>query len=74
MMMTSICTEYWQIVLAQGLVTGIGAGALFLPSITIIPMYFTTRKALAQGIAATGSSIGRLNPSIIGPAQCSSLT
>ena len=26
MMMTSICKEYWQVVLAQGVVTGIGMG------------------------------------------------
>lgn len=58
MMMTSLCTRYWQIVLSQGVVVGLGCGFLFVPSIAIIPYYFSTRKALAQGIAACGSSLG----------------
>ena len=56
--MTSICKEYWQFVLAQGICTGIGNGALFVPSIAILPQYFTTKKALANGLAASGSSLG----------------
>ncbi|KAG9560778.1 MFS monocarboxylate transporter-like protein, partial [Aureobasidium melanogenum] len=58
MMMTSLCSEYWQLLLAQGLCVGFGAGCLFLPSIAIIPSYFTTKKAVAMGIAASGSSFG----------------
>ncbi|KAF4624573.1 hypothetical protein G7Y89_g13599 [Cudoniella acicularis] len=58
MMMTSICNEYWQVILAQGVVMGIGAGGLLLPSIAVMPQYFTKRKAFATGIAAAGSSIG----------------
>ena len=58
MMMTSICHEYWQFVLAQGVVVGIGNGLLFLPSIAIVPQYFSKNKALASGIVAAGSSIG----------------
>jgi presenilin-like A22 family membrane protease len=37
MMMTSICTEYWQVVLAQGLVVGIGTGCMLLPSVAVMP-------------------------------------
>jgi len=58
MMMTSICKEYWQVVLAQGVVTGIGMGAMYLPSVAIMPQYFKTRRAFATGIAASGSSFG----------------
>ena len=58
MMMTSICTHYWQIMLAQGLVVGLGSGCLFVPSVAILPTYFSTKKAFAQGIAASGSSLG----------------
>ena len=39
----SICKEYWQFVLAQGIVCGIGFGLLFTPSIAIIPQYFVVR-------------------------------
>ena len=58
MMMTSICHEYWQFFLAQGVTIGIGNGLLFLPSIAIVPQYFSRNKALASGIVAAGSCIG----------------
>lgn len=57
-MMLSLCTEYWQALLAQGFVIGLGFGALFVPSVAIIATYFSTKLAFAVGIAATGSSIG----------------
>ena len=59
MLMTSLCTEYWQIVLAQGIVVGIGNGCLFIPCIAVLPTYFLARRSLAIGISATGSSIGK---------------
>ncbi|KAF7195195.1 MFS-type transporter dbaD [Pseudocercospora fuligena] len=58
MMTLSLCSEYWQVMLSQGLVVGLGSGLLFLPSVAVLPMYFTKKRALAQGIAASGSSIG----------------
>ncbi|KAI0006260.1 putative MFS monocarboxylate transporter [Xylariaceae sp. FL0662B] len=58
MMMTSICTEYWQVMLAQALCLGVGTGCLYIPSIAIIPQYFQKRKALAIGIVTSGSSLG----------------
>lgn len=58
MMMTSICKEYWQVVLAQGLCVGVGAGCMLLPSVAVMPQYFTKRRAFATGIAVAGSSIG----------------
>jgi MFS family permease len=58
MMMTSLCKEYWQLVLAQALCVGVGAGCFLLPSIAVMPHYFKTRRAFATGVAASGSSIG----------------
>ena len=58
LMMTSISTEYYQVMLAQGICVGLGSGCLFVPSFAIIPQYFSSRKALATGIAASGSSLG----------------
>ncbi|KAI5862042.1 putative MFS monocarboxylate transporter [Durotheca rogersii] len=58
MMMTSICKEYWQIVLAQSICVGVGTGCLYIPSVAIIPEYFSRRKALAMGIVTSGSSFG----------------
>lgn len=58
MLMTSLCTEYWQLLLAQGIVIGIGSGCLFVPSVAFLPSYFTAKRALAMGIAACGSNVG----------------
>jgi MFS family permease len=57
-MMTSLCRTYWQTMLAQAFLIGLGNGFLFIPSVAILPQYFTTHKALANGIAASGSSFG----------------
>ena len=57
-MMTSICTKYWQLILAQGVCVGLGSGCLFVPSIAVVATYFTTKRAFATGIAVGGSSIG----------------
>lgn len=57
-MMTSLATQYWQVFLAQGLTTGLGTGCLFLPSVATVATYFTTKRALAIGIVASGGSIG----------------
>jgi MFS family permease len=58
MMLTSICTKYWQILLAQALCVGVGCGCLFIPSLAILAAYFSTKKAFATGIATAGSSLG----------------
>ena len=58
MMMTSISTTYWQLILAQGVVVGLGNGCLFLPSISVLPTYFRKKMALSQGIASAGSGLG----------------
>jgi len=57
--MTSICKSYWQLVLAQGIVTGFGFGCLFLPGVAIVSQYFSTKKSFATGVASLGSSIGQ---------------
>lgn len=58
LMMTSLSTQYYQIMLSQGICIGIGSGCLFIPSVALLPQYFKKRRALATGIAASGSSIG----------------
>jgi len=63
MMMTSIAANYWQLVLAQGIVVGLGNGCLFLPSISVLSTYFRKKSALSQGIASAGSGLGMIFPS-----------
>ncbi|KAK7733906.1 hypothetical protein SLS53_008056 [Cytospora paraplurivora] len=57
-MMLSLCSDFWQVVLAQGFVIGIGAGCLFVPCVSLLPTYFSTRMGLALGLAYSGSSLG----------------
>ncbi|KAJ6119263.1 hypothetical protein N7523_003543 [Penicillium sp. IBT 18751x] len=58
LMMTSLATKYWQLILAQGICVGLAAGCLFVPSVAILPQYFRRKRGLANGLAASGSSIG----------------
>lgn len=60
MFMTSLCTKYWQVLLAQGICVGLGSGLLGLTSVAVIPLYFSKKRMIALGIAATGSSLGQL--------------
>ena len=61
-MMLSLCKEYWQVLLAQAFCIGAGMGTLFVPGVAIISTYFSTKIAIATGIAAAGSSLGMLFP------------
>jgi len=56
--MTSLCSQYWQVLLAQAFCIGLGQGCLFIPSVAMLPQYFTTKRAFATGLAASGSSLG----------------
>lgn len=56
--MTSLCTEYWQLFLAQGLCTGIGGGLLFTPALALISTYFAKKRALALAVCASGNASG----------------
>ncbi|KIH91860.1 hypothetical protein SPBR_01653 [Sporothrix brasiliensis 5110] len=55
--MTSLCTAYWQIILAQGLVVGLGMGLTFTPANAILSQYFLKKRALAIGISSSGSPL-----------------
>ncbi|KAF2086791.1 MFS general substrate transporter [Saccharata proteae CBS 121410] len=57
-MMLSLCTKYWEVLLAQAFCIGIGTGCLFVPSVAILSTYFTSKLATATGLAASGSSLG----------------
>ncbi|KAJ7910783.1 major facilitator superfamily domain-containing protein [Mycena leptocephala] len=58
--MLSFCKpqQFYQIFLAQGLGTGLGSGAMYVPGIAVISHYFQKRRALAMAIVASGSSLG----------------
>ncbi|KAF1978045.1 monocarboxylate transporter [Bimuria novae-zelandiae CBS 107.79] len=58
MFMTSLCDKYWQTLLDQGLLMGLGTGCLFTPTTGVVASYFAKRRGLAMGIVSTGSTIG----------------
>lgn len=51
-------TKIWHLFLTQGILFGIGMGFLFVPSVGIVPQWFTTRRSLANGISSCGSGLG----------------
>ncbi|KAL4971732.1 major facilitator superfamily domain-containing protein [Aspergillus desertorum] len=57
-MMLSLATEYYQILLSQGICTGLGFGLLYIPSLTIVSRSFVRKRALALGIATAGAPAG----------------
>lgn len=57
---TSLASAYWQLVLAQGICTGLGLGLAFMPAMAVIGAYFDRNRPLALSIAAIGTSIGSL--------------
>ncbi|KAJ8107844.1 hypothetical protein ONZ43_g6610 [Nemania bipapillata] len=54
----SISTQYWQLFLTQGVLSGIGAGIYFTPAISLVNTYFEKRRGLAVGLATAGNSAG----------------
>ncbi|KAF2869474.1 major facilitator superfamily domain-containing protein [Massariosphaeria phaeospora] len=65
LILTSICSKYWQLMLAQGLLTGLGSAMFFVPSMALLPTYFVKRRALSTGIAITGGNIGGIVYSVV---------
>ncbi|KAF6790362.1 monocarboxylate permease-like protein [Colletotrichum sojae] len=57
-MMTSLCKEYWQFMLAQGILHGTSSGVLMFAAMASTPQYFRKRRGVAMGLAMTGSSLG----------------
>jgi MFS family permease len=58
LMMTSLSTEYYQFLLAQGMCSALGASAIFYASMSSVSTWFFKKRATAFGIMASGSSLG----------------
>lgn len=56
---TSICTEYYQLFLAQGICNGLGNGFLFCPAVALVSTYFPAgKRAIPLSIVACGGATG----------------
>ena len=52
--------KVWILYLTQGAGFGWGMGFLYIGSATVLPAWFSTRRSLAVGIAASGAGVGGL--------------
>lgn len=58
--MTSLCTSYWEVFLAQAVCLGLGNGCTFCPAVAVLSQYFSKNRAFAIGLAAAGAAVGGL--------------
>ncbi|AEO70605.1 33d094ba-845c-4e87-b8a7-bf7859a3c5bf [Thermothielavioides terrestris] len=58
LMMTSISTKYYQILLSQGVCSAIGVSVIFQPAVSSLPSWFDKKRGAAYGLMSIGSSIG----------------
>jgi MFS family permease len=56
--MASLSTEYYQLLLSQGICSPIGASAVLYPAMSTVVSWFHKKRALALGIMVSGSSLG----------------
>ncbi|EIW76329.1 MFS general substrate transporter [Coniophora puteana RWD-64-598 SS2] len=56
--LTAECKTFWEVILGQGVATGLFAGMLFGGAPPVVSHWFRKKRALALGILAMGSSIG----------------
>jgi MFS transporter, MCT family, solute carrier family 16 (monocarboxylic acid transporters), member 10 len=52
------CTAFWQVILCQGILTGITCGIMFSPVIALASQWFDKRRQFVFGLIAAGSSVG----------------
>lgn len=57
-MMTSLCKQYYQFMLAQGVLGGISMGMSMAPAMAATGQYFQKKRGAAIGLAVAGSSLG----------------
>ena len=55
---TSVSTNFWQLLLSQGIATGIGMGIMFCPAMALCATYFSSHRGLAVAVVTTGNSTG----------------
>ncbi|KAH6611797.1 major facilitator superfamily domain-containing protein [Boeremia exigua] len=56
----SVAKTYWQLLLTQGICTGLGGGIFFVPVMGLVSTYFAKKRGLALGLVTTGTSAGGL--------------
>ena len=55
---TSWCRKFGELLLVQGILTGIGMGTAFGSGILVLRSYFSKRLGVAAGLTSAGGSVG----------------
>ena len=58
--LSSTATDVWELYLTYSVMVGLGDGFLYIVPVTVISRWFSTRRALAIGIATTGVPLSGL--------------
>ncbi|CAO3593135.1 unnamed protein product [Absidia cylindrospora] len=58
--LASMATSLWQIYLSQGFLFGLGCGFVYSPAMALPSQWFKKNRALATGLASSGSGVGSL--------------
>lgn len=58
MMMTSLCKQFYQFILAQGILLGASMALLVCPMLALVGQHIKVKRAAAMGIVIAGSSLG----------------
>ncbi|PIL27566.1 MFS general substrate transporter [Ganoderma sinense ZZ0214-1] len=55
---SSFATKVWQLILLQGVGLGFSGGIMYLPTMILLPQWFSERRGLAGGIIFAGTGVG----------------
>jgi nitrate/nitrite transporter NarK len=58
MLLLSVSTKYWQIMLTIGVLAGLGISLIFTPAIAAVDHFFWVKRGTATGVAAMGGLVG----------------
>lgn len=64
LLLTSFFKGFWPVLLAQGVLMGIGSGLMALIPVAVLAMFFEKKRMLATGLASTGASVAGITYTI----------
>ncbi|KAI8910721.1 major facilitator superfamily domain-containing protein [Powellomyces hirtus] len=73
LLLASLAQTYWQLLLCNGFITGLGICIAYFPALSIIAQWFEKKRGVAIGIAVSGSGLGGLALAPLTRAMISSL-
>ncbi|KAI6124769.1 MFS general substrate transporter [Pisolithus croceorrhizus] len=56
--LTAECKQYWQLLLVQGVFTGLFSGIIYAQAISVLSHWFSKKKGIVLGIVSIGTSLG----------------